>query len=70
MIPLFIRIFCMSEKFDVNVDSSLEAGDARKEDTTFPSKGVTSSESNMSCIDVQNQKFPFCIVWTPIPLLT
>merc|ERR1719295_2030718 len=22
------------------------------------------------CVDPKSQKFPFCIVWTPIPLLT
>ena len=24
----------------------------------------------MEKIDINNQRFPYCIVWTPIPLLT
>lgn len=30
----------------------------------------SSTDSNAPAINIETDKFPFCIVWTPIPVLT
>ena len=37
-----------------------------KNDTMANGGGIEMNEK----IDAKNQRFPYCIVWTPIPLLT
>lgn len=39
-------------------------------DPSGGSSSTSSSNSNLAVINIETSKFPFCLVWTPIPVIT
>ena len=57
--------------------SGMDVSVPEKESPSSTGDNVNKSEQRgqmagemAGCVDPKSQKFPFCIVWTPIPLLT